>query len=262
MKVLFFIFLIQFLFCGLSWASPYKVIVDPGHGGEDHGAVNGHYKEAHIALQVSKRLHRLINKQSNLKSYLTRSSDQTLTLPQRVAKANRINADLFVSIHINSSPNKRARGGEVYIRNELEADEERIFLAQFENGSEEVNPKAAKSQFVHQVESHEVLGILENVNETYSLKLASLIAKDILKDWGGKKRLYHNRIHQAPFYVVKHTQMPSILIELGFISNSSEAKKLSNGQYQEKLALGILKGINGYFRRLSTDTSSKLYSKK
>ena len=100
------------------------------------------------------------------------------------------------------------------------------------------------------------------MNETYNLKLASLIAKDILKEWGGTKRTYHNRIHQAPFYVVKHTQMPSILVELGFISNNAEARKLVNASYQNKLARGVLKGIKNYFNRLSTNQSTGLYSRK
>lgn len=243
-------------------AKKFTVIVDPGHGGDENGAVNGKYREATIALQVSKKLNKMLNAQSNIKSYLTRSTDKTLTLAQRVYIADQKNADLFVSIHINSSTNPRARGGEVYIKNELVADEEKLFLAQFENGSEINTRPNSKSKFSQKVKSNTIVGILENINQTHNLKLSSLIAKDILNSWGGTKRLYHNRIHQAPFYVVKHTKMPSILVELGFISNNLEARKLVENSYQKKLARGILTGINNYFSRLSNHRPSHLYSRK
>lgn len=254
--------LASILLSPLTNANQFNVIVDPGHGGKEHGAINGKYREATIALQVAKKLNKMLNAESNIKSFLTRSTDKTLSLPQRVHIAHQKKADLFVSIHINSSTNHRARGGEVYIRNELIADDEKLFLAQFENGSQNTSDVVHKSQFVGKAKSNEVIGILENMNETYNLKLASLIAKDILKDWGGTKRTYHNRIHQAPFYVVKHTQMPSILVELGFISNNTEARKLVNASYQNKLAKGILKGVKNYFARLSVNQSTGLNSRK
>ncbi len=238
------------------------VVIDPGHGGDERGAVNGKYEEADLALQVSKKVNALLLKEKNIRPYLTRTVDKTMSLHERVVFAQNLKADLFVSIHINASTNKRAQGGEVYIKNQLTPAKEKAYLAQFENGKSKHPPKKVKdSMFFRRTKNTELVGILESVNDTFNLKLASLVAKDILTAWGGKKRLYHERIHQAPFYVVKYNKMPAILVELGFISNTFEAKKLSTKSYQMKLAKGIVKGIVNYFERIEAQPETPLYSR-
>ncbi len=216
-----------------------RIVIDPGHGGKDYGAP-GYLKGIHekkIVLQIGKRLAEKIRSQLNCDVVMTRDSDTFLSLEERTAIANTQGADLFISIHTNASPDKRAYGIETFILN-LATDDEAIRVAARENATSLKNISDLDSI---------LKDLMNNAKVSESTRLATYVQQGALN---GLRKEYGNirskGVKKAPFYVLLGADMPSILIETSFISNPRECKRLTNGHYQDKLCQGIVDGIKRY----------------
>lgn len=227
---------------------PLHVMIDPGHGGTDTGAVRGKAREAEIALKVGTYLKTLLEQDSNYQASLTRTTDKNLSLQERVELAEELKADLFLSIHANAASDRRARGVEFYFQNHLPADEETLFLAATEN-------KVAKSNALENqntqdpTKKNDVLSIVEDLKRTHRMVSSHKLSKKLLMAWeetNPEIKNNSNIIRQAPFYVVSRANMPSVLIELGFLTNPKEADRLINPEYQKEIAQKIYRGLQKY----------------
>ena len=216
-----------------------RVVIDPGHGGKDGGAP-GYYKgvnEKDIVLSISKRLAELVRSELNCEAILTRTADTTLTLEERTAIANTQNADLFISIHTNASRDKRAYGIETFILN-LATDDEAIRVAAMENATSMKNISDLDSI---------LKDLMQNVKVNESTRLATYVQQAAFRRLDAKYDMIKNKgVKKAPFYVLFGAEMPSILVETSFISNSRECKRLTSTDYQEVLCRGIIEGIKRY----------------
>jgi N-acetylmuramoyl-L-alanine amidase len=220
------------------------IVIDPGHGGSDRGAVYGKAREAEIVLNVAQYLRDLLKTDNRFKSTMTRDTDRNLSLQERVDLAHTIKADLFVSLHANAAKDKRARGVEFYFQNHLPADEETLFLAATEN---QMLKNTAKTEDEPTMKN-DVLSIVEDLKRQSRMQRSLKLSNKLLSAWEaeGNKPVGPNTIRQAPFFVVSQTKIPSVLIELGFLSNPQEADKLMLSDYQKKIAQRIYKGLINY----------------
>ncbi|MFC1856655.1 N-acetylmuramoyl-L-alanine amidase [Thermodesulfobacteriota bacterium] len=216
-----------------------RIVIDPGHGGRDYGAP-GYLKgvhEKHITLKIARQLSERIRKDLGCEVFLTRTSDRFLTLEERTAIANTQSADLFISLHANSSRDRRAYGIETYFLN-LATDDESIRVAARENATSEKN--------ISDLET--ILNdLMQNAKIHESSRLAGHVQESLCSHLKIKySRVKNKGVKQAPFYVLLGAQMPAILIETSFISNSRECKRLNNPKYQDQLCEGIVEGIKEY----------------
>lgn len=220
-----------------------RIVVDPGHGGKDPGAVRGKYREKDWNLAVGKELARLLGK-GNFEVKITRDSDVFIALSQRSKIANNFKADLFVSVHVNSTKNSQANGFQVYFRSEKATDKEAAATAELEN-------EAMQYEEVHYNFVDALLQSMaknEYINE--SSKLAGYVKNAVYKQPGiGIAVAQKNAIRQANFYVLKGVQSPAILVEMGFISSPKDRAKLSQSAVQKKMAQGIYNGIVSYAKQ-------------
>lgn len=229
-----------------------KIVIDPGHGGKDPGAVGPRgEKEKDITLAVGKELaERLEHDGFNV--FLTRKTDVYIPLEERSAFANRKNADLFISIHLNANETESLRGIETYFLN-LATDASALKVADRENAS--VSKKMSEIQFI-------IKDLMLNARINESSRFASSIHKSIISTLGKSGHSCRDHgVKQAPFYVLMGTQMPSILIETGFITNESESRLLQKKSYQNSIIKGIINGIGVYVTNsnvaLSRDKASE-----
>lgn len=223
----------------------YTIVVDAGHGGQDPGAESFGIKEKNITLAVARELRRQLEETGHYKVVMTRDSDVYITLKNRVEISRQVKGDLFVSIHADKINRTNVRGTSFYTLSETASDKETEMLADSENNSGFV-AGVDLSQ-----ESHDVADILldlamrEKMNESnmFARMLShALIRKNI--------QLLPNSHRSAGFAVLKAPDVPSVLIETGFISNENEAKLLTSGQFQQKIASAIVEGIDAYFRKI------------
>jgi len=218
-----------------------RIVIDPGHGGRDYGApgyLKGVY-EKNISLKVARRLADKIRKKLNCEVIMTRNSDRNLSLEERTAIANTKNADLFISIHTNASRDRRAYGIETFFLN-LATDNDAILVAARENATSTKNISDLQS-------------ILSDLMQNAKINESSRLAGHVQGSLKDHLRKYYSRIKskgvkQAPFYVLLGAQMPAILIETSFISNSRECKRLVNQKYQDRMCDAIVRGIQAYIR--------------
>ncbi len=216
-----------------------RVVIDPGHGGKDPGCRNRRLKEKDIVLKVSHLVAKKLKSKLGCEVVLTRSRDVFIPLEQRTAFANIKRADLFVSIHVNSSPKRRARGIETYYLN-FASDEEAMRVAALEN--------AASTRSLSELQDL-LKNILLNTKLEESKRLAELVQKNLVSTLQRRYRRVRNRgVKTAPFVVLIGTRMPAILVEIGFLSNPLEEKRLRDPRYLELIAEGIVKGIEAYMR--------------
>ena len=211
------------------------IVIDPGHGGKDPGAVSQTRQEKQIALSLSKTLHDiLVKKGYNVR--LTRKTDVFLPLRERTQFATSQKADLFISIHTNASTAREASGIETYYL-ALASDESARITAMRENAGAEYNMK----------ELDALVGrILKESKSTESRRLAQLIQAQLTSG----KQVKNRGVKHAPFVVLIGTKVPAVLVEVGFISNPQEGKKLTTKAYQRQLATSIAKGIEQYIKNL------------
>ncbi len=232
------LFVFQILL-SLSSATPLHVLIDAGHGGSDRGAVHNHLNEAEITLNVVLKLKAKLQNDPRFKVSLTRDRDESISLEERSDKANRIKADLFLSIHVNSSPDSRARGVEFYFQNQLPPDEESMYLAAQENAQTIDNPEKTR-------EKNELTTIVDDLKNNHRIWASSQLAKALMSQWETEKKSRAHAIRQAPFHVISNVTMPSTLVELGFISRPSEAVRLARNDHQEAMAEKLYRGLLEY----------------
>jgi N-acetylmuramoyl-L-alanine amidase len=221
------------------------VALDPGHGGEDPGAIgpSGLY-EKHVALAIAMKLRARINAQPGMRAMLTREADYFVPLHERVRKARRVQADLFVSIHADAFLNPQARGASVFALSEGGATSAAArWIANKENSSDLVGGVNVKSK------DAQVMRAMLDMSTTAQIKDSLRLGRTVLGHLGKVGKLHKPRVEQAGFAVLKAPDIPSILVETGFISNPEEERKLQDEAYQNELADALATGIARYFAR-------------
>lgn len=220
-----------------------RIVVDPGHGGKDPGAVRSRYREKDWNLDVAKELARLLKK-GGFEVKLTREKDTFIALSERSKISNNFKADLFVSVHTNASKNRNANGFQVYFRSEKATDKEAAEVAAFEN-------EAMQYEEVHYNFVDALLQSLaknEYINE--SSKLAGYVRNAVYKQPGiGIAVNQNSSVRQANFYVLKGVNSPAILVEMGYISSTKDRGRLANGTVRDRMAKGIYTGIVNYAKK-------------
>ncbi|WP_116135537.1 N-acetylmuramoyl-L-alanine amidase [Trinickia diaoshuihuensis] len=219
------------------------VAIDPGHGGEDPGAIGsaGTY-EKHVALDIAKKLRALIDAQPNMRSMMTRDADFFVPLNVRVQKARRVGADLFVSIHADAFTTPEARGSSVFALSEHGATSAAArWMANKENSSDLIGGINVKTQ------DETVNRALFDMSTTAQIRDSLRYGNFVLKEVGEINKLHKGSVEQAGFAVLKAPDIPSILVETAFISNPDEEKRLNDDGYRGEMANAILKGIKRYF---------------
>ncbi|KND60035.1 N-acetylmuramoyl-L-alanine amidase [Candidatus Burkholderia verschuerenii] len=219
------------------------VAIDPGHGGEDPGAIGGSGTyEKHIALDIAKWLRQKIDAQPNMRAMMTRDADFFVPLNVRVQKAQRVGADLFVSIHADAFTTPNARGSSVFALSEHGASSAAArWMANKENASDQVGGINVKSQ------DASVNRALFDMSTTAQIRDSMRYGSFVLNEIGGINKLHKGSVEQAGFAVLKAPDIPSILVETAFISNPEEEQRLNDEAYRDKMANAILKGIRRYF---------------
>ena len=230
------------------------IVLDPGHGGEDPGAIGrGGSYEKHVTLEVARRLKAKIDAEPNMRSMLTRDGDFFIPLHQRVQKARRVQADLFVSVHADAFIKPTARGSSVFVLSENGASSSAArWLAQRENAADLIGGVNLDVKDPHLART------LLDLSQTATLNDSLKLGKSVLGELGGVNTLHKGQVEQAGFAVLKAPDIPSILIETAFISNPDEERRLNDVAYQEKMAEAILKGIKGYFAKNPPLAKSRL----
>ena len=230
------------------------ITLDPGHGGEDPGAVGrGGSYEKHVTLAVAQRLKARIDSEPNMRAVLTRDSDFFVPLHVRVQKARRIQSDLFVSIHADAFIKPDARGSSVFVLSERGASSSAArYLAQKENEADLIG--GVNIDVKDPILARTLLDLSQTATINDSLKLG----RAVLGELGAINRLHKDSVEQAGFAVLKAPDIPSILVETAFISNPEEEKRLNDEAYQDKMADAILSGIRKYFARNPPLAKSKL----
>lgn len=218
------------------------IVLDPGHGGRDPGAIgySGVY-EKRITLAFGKELKRELEDQG-YKVYLTRSTDVFIPLRERVNISRKHNADLFISLHADSTKNRKAKGLSVYTLSETASDKEAAALAEREN-------KADVISGLNLVEhSKEVTDILINLAQRETMNKSSEFATFMVKEMRKAVSLVNDTHRFAGFAVLKAPDVPSVLLEMGYVSNAQEEKLLQQSSYRKKLAVATRKAVDNYFR--------------
>ena len=223
----------------------FTIAIDAGHGGEDPGAIGqyGSY-EKDVTLAIAKILCNKVNKEKNMHAFLTRDGDYFLGLRNRMLHARKKSADLFLSIHADAFKNTSADGASVFVLSEEKSSSEAAqWLADSENKADLIGgvKLVDKSELLANV----LLDLSQTANSSASLQAASLI----LNDLGRTTRLHKSQVEKAGFAVLRAPDMPSVLVELGFISNPQTEKKLNSYGHQEKLANSILQGIKSFAKQ-------------
>jgi N-acetylmuramoyl-L-alanine amidase len=221
------------------------IVIDAGHGGEDPGALGRRgSREKDITLMIAKRLKSLVDKEPNMRALLTRDGDYFLPLDVRVDKARKVKADLLVSIHADSYNRPNARGSSVFALSDRRATSELArLLAKNENESDLIGGVKldGKDDYVKKT----IIDLSQTATIDYSLRLGN----SVLARLGAVNSLHKPRVEQASFAVLKSPDVPSILVEMAFISNPEEEKRLNDRRYQDQLARAILEGIRDYVAR-------------
>jgi N-acetylmuramoyl-L-alanine amidase len=222
------------------------IIIDPGHGGKDPGAIGYRgKKEKHITLHVAKRLVKKIARNMNINTILTRDEDIFIRLQDRTKLANSNNGKLFISIHANSAEDRRANGFETYMIG-MNKNAAAVRTAARENAVLDLEGGSATKLTD---EALIKVTIAQSGFANGSEKFAALVQEEMSKRLQSKDR----GVKQAGFYVLAYASMPNVLIELGYISNPSEEKKLKSSQYKDALATSIYRAIEKYQQALDTN---------
>jgi len=230
------------------------IVLDPGHGGEDPGAIGrGGNHEKDVTLSIAYRLKAKIDAEPNMRSVLTRDGDYFIPLHQRVQKARRIQADLFMSVHADAFVKPTARGSSVFVLSENGASSSAArWLAQRENAADLIGGVNIGVKDLYLART--LLDLSQTATSNDSLKLG----KAVLGELGGINTLHRGQVELAGFAVLKAPDIPSILVETAFISNPEEEKRLIDEAYQDKMAEALLRGIKLYFARNPPLAKSKL----
>ncbi|WP_227545905.1 N-acetylmuramoyl-L-alanine amidase [Marinobacter fonticola] len=222
------------------------VVIDAGHGGEDPGAIGpSGTREKDVVLRLSRRIKELVDAQPGFKARLTRDGDYYVDLRSRTLLARKQNADLFISVHADAFRTSQPRGASVFALSQRGATSETArWLARNENRSDLIGGVGGVSLG----DKNDVLaGVLLDLSMTASINASVGVGDYVLRNLGNVARLHKSGVEQAAFVVLKSPDIPSILVEAGFISNPQEEKNLQSSSYQDKLARAIWQGISAYF---------------
>ena len=230
------------------------VVLDPGHGGEDPGAVGagGNY-EKNVVLSIARRLKTRIDREPNMRSTMTRDADFFVPLQQRVQKARRVQADLFVSIHADAFLKPTARGSSVFVLSENGASSSAArWLAKKENDADLIGGVNLD------IKDPYLARTLLDLSQTATINDSLRLGKDVLHELGRINTLHKGQVEQAGFAVLKAPDIPSILVETAFISNPEEEARLTDEDYQDTMADALLRGVKRYFAKNPPLAKSKL----
>ena len=222
----------------------FVIALDPGHGGRDPGAIgkNG-TREKDIALSVSRRMKKLIDRTPGYQAILTREGDRFVSLRNRVKKAREAEADIFVSVHADSFHKSHVKGASVYALSLSGASSEAArWIAKKENSSDLIGGISLDDK------DDLIASVLLDLSQSATIQDSLELGSDVLSHLGKVSRLNNKKVQQAGFAVLKAPDMPSILIETAFLSNPSEEKKLRNPKHQQKLAKAVFTGIQAHLK--------------
>jgi N-acetylmuramoyl-L-alanine amidase len=230
------------------------IALDPGHGGEDPGAIGAAgSREKDVVLSIAKRLKARIEEHPNMRVMLTRDADYFVPLQQRVHKARKVQADLFVSIHADAFVEPTARGSSVFALSEKGASSTAArWLANKENSADLIGGVNLRGQ------DQQLASVLLDLSTTAQINDSIKLAKAVLGEIGGINRLHKGAVEQAGFAVLKAPDIPSILVETAFISNPEEEAKLTDDSYQDQMAQALMNGIRKYFSKNPPLAKSRL----
>lgn len=219
------------------------VVIDPGHGGVDPGAMTSDgMREKDIVLSYAKALREKLLKTGRYQVVLTRTNDSFIKLRQRIEIARKSGGDIFISLHADSAPGS-VRGLSVYTLSEEASDEEAAALAAREN-------KADVLAGINLADEHQdVADILISLAQRETNNLSATLATQLISSLGRKIKLLHKSHRFAGFAVLKAPDIPSVLVELGFLSHREDKKLLKSDLYRDKVLTGIVSGIDAYFRQ-------------
>jgi N-acetylmuramoyl-L-alanine amidase len=230
------------------------VAIDAGHGGEDPGAHGrGGSNEKDVTLAIARRVKQHVDEVPNMRGVLIRDGDYFIPLGGRVVKARKVSADLFVSIHADAFVKPDARGSSVFALSERGATSAAArWLAKKENDADLIGGVNldVKDPYLAQT--------LLDLSQTATINDSLRLGKAVLSELGGINTLHKGAVEQAGFAVLKSPDIPSILVETAFISNPTEERRLTDDDYQEKMAAAIVSGIKGYFAQNPPLAKSRL----
>ncbi|MFJ2540045.1 N-acetylmuramoyl-L-alanine amidase [Pseudomonas sp. NPDC087614] len=224
------------------------VVIDAGHGGEDPGASGSRgQREKDVVLQIARELQRQVNGMKGFRAELTRTGDYFIPLRGRTEIARKKGADLFVSIHADAAPSAAAFGASVFALSDRGATSETArWLADSENRSDLIGGAGNVSL---DDKDRMLAGVLLDLSMTASLTSSLNVGQKVLTNIGRVTPLHKQRVEQAGFMVLKSPDIPSILVETGFISNAKEASKLAASSHQQALARSISSGVRQFFQQ-------------
>lgn len=240
----FFLFI---LFFSTSYSFAKTIVIDPGHGGEDHGAKRyfmvGNKKvliaEKNLALEVAKKIKKKLEPEH--KVYLTRTVDREISLIERAKIAEKLQADLFVSVHINASSKKKPSGFETYyLDNHKDSAVKKV---------ETIENNSGLFEGEEMIIRHILTELLISNTVDTSKNLARAIHKELNKTVGRPYKLINRGVKPGLFFVLALAKRPAALLEMGFLSNSKELKRMLNSKFQDKYAEAVAKGINVYLKK-------------
>jgi N-acetylmuramoyl-L-alanine amidase len=226
---------------------PFTVIIDPGHGGKDTGAIGrSGLREKDVVLSISKRIARKLKTIPNVRVIMTRNNDRYVSLRGRLTKARKYDADLFIAIHADGFYNNKVRGASVFALSQHGATSEAArWLAKHENydelGDIEFNELPDNSAMLRSV--------LIDMAQTATIRDSLKLGNKVLSSLDDFSLLHKKHVEQAPFVVLKSPDIPSILVETGFITNPREERLLKSARYQNKLANAVYKGVKWYISK-------------
>jgi len=222
------------------------IVIDAGHGGEDPGAIGRRYRtrEKTVVLAIARELAKLVRKEPGMRPVMIRNGDYYVGLKARRKKARRYNATIFVSIHADAVPGRRARGSSVYALTERGATSRVAkFLADSENSSDQIGGVSLEDK------DPLLRKVLVDLSQTANIPLSMELGQDVLNGLKRAGYVHLNKVAQAGFAVLKAPDIPSILVETAFISNPTEERKLRTRSFQKKIAKGIFRGIKRYLQK-------------
>lgn len=224
---------------------PLIVAIDPGHGGQDPGAIGPTGKrEKDVTLAIARELARQINATPGLKAVLTRDSDMFLPLPRRTQLARQAKADIFISIHADAAENRAAKGSSVYVLSLRGASSQRArWLADKENAADLIGGAGLRKP------DNTLANVLLDLTQSGQMKASEDAAGHVLSGLKGIGFNHKPNIERANFSVLRTSDMPAMLVETAFISNPDEERRLTDPAYQRTLAKAVLQGVDAYFTR-------------
>lgn len=224
------------------------VVIDAGHGGKDPGAVGAKgEQEKIVALQIATLLAKRVNAQKGYKARLVRTDDVFIPLRKRAELAQRLNADLFVSVHADAAPRLTASGASVFALSQNGATSSMArWMAERENGADSVGGGLAVKL---RKNDPMVAGVLLDMSMNATISTSLDLGHQVLSQLAGVSGLHQSKVEQAGFAVLKSAAIPSILVETGFISNVGDCRRLHDVRHQRKVADAIFAGVEGYFRQ-------------